>query len=125
MAVESSKETTGEQVESMIDDLIREILNESGASPDSSMRGMAGTAALFETAFGSARGGSRISTVERVLVAEAFAAELAEALAPALADQLAPRLIKAMEQLATSEAAAKKPAPAARSASHGRKPDAK
>src|SRR5215469_17907746 len=125
MAVESSKETGEVEVESLIDELIRDILSESGVSPESSGRGLASTAALFETAFGSAKGASRISMLERLLVAEAFAAEVADALAPALAEQLAPRLLKALEQFMTAEAASKKPTSATRSGSQARKSDTK
>jgi hypothetical protein len=131
MAEESSNQATDEQVESLIDDLIGDIFNESRAS-ESSMRGMAAAAALMETAFGSGRGASRASVVERILVAEAFAAELADALAPALAEQLAPRLMNALEQVVTQEAAAdQNPASSARSArsarssGHGRRSETK
>jgi hypothetical protein len=124
MAVESSKETGEAEVESLIDELIRDILNESGVSAESSARGLATTAALFETAFGSPKGASRISTLERLLVAQAFAAELADALAPALAEQLAPRLLKALEQFMTTEAS-KKPTSATRAGSQARKSDTK
>ena len=125
MAVESSKDAGEDQVESLIDDLIQDILNESGVSAESSTRGMATTAALLETVLGPTRGTSRISMLERLIVAEAFAAELADALAPALAEQLAPRLMKALEQFRTTEEADKKPASATRSSSPGRKTDAK
>ncbi len=110
------------QVEALIDELIRDIFKDSGGSSD--VRGMATTAALFETAFGSARGGSRVSVLERLVLAEAFAAELADALAPVLAEQLAPRLIKALEHITASEAEAKQPA-AAGSAGQARKPEGK
>jgi hypothetical protein len=122
---ESFKETGGDQVESLIDDLIRDIFNEPGASSESSMPGTATMAALFERTFGSMRGASRSSMLERLLLAQAFASELAEALAPALAKQLAPRLMKALEHLTTGEAADQKPASAARPGGHGRKPEAK
>jgi hypothetical protein len=125
MAVESSKDAGEDQVESLIDDLIQDILNESGVSAESSTRGMATTAALLETVLGRTRGASRISMLERLLVAEAFAGELADALAPALAEQLAPRLMKALEQFTTTEEADKKPASATRSSSPGRKTDTK
>jgi hypothetical protein len=122
MAVESSKETGEHEVESLVDDLIRDILNESGVSPESSQRGgMTTTAALFETAFGSKRGAPRISMLESLLLAQAFAAELADALAPALAEQLTPRLLKALEPYLTTETAAKKPASTVRSSGQGRK----
>jgi hypothetical protein len=125
MALESSSETGEDQVESLIDDLIREIFNEPGAPSESSVRGMATSAALLEAAFGSVRGASRSSAVERVLLAEAFAAELADALAPALAEQLAPRLMKALEQRVADEGAGKKPAPGGRPGSQGKKPGTK
>jgi hypothetical protein len=125
MAVESSKETGEDQVDSLIDDLIRDILNESGASSESSVRGMATTAALLEMAFGSTGGASRTSMVERLLLAQAFASELADALAPALAEQLAPRLMKALEHVMTVESASKKPASAGRPSGQGRRSEAK
>jgi len=104
----------------LIDDLIRDILSDSGTSSESPMRGA--TAALFETAFGSTRGDSRTSMLERLLIAEVFASELAEALAPALAEQLAPRLMKSFEHV-TTEAAGQKPAAGSRSTSQRRKPE--
>ncbi len=125
MAVESSKELGEDEVESLVDDLIRDILNESGGSAESPVHGMATTAALFETAFGSTRDAARISVLERLLLAQAFAAELADALAPALAEQLAPRLLKSLEMYTTTQAPTKKPASAARSSSQARKQAAK
>jgi hypothetical protein len=124
MAVESSKETGEDQVEALIDDLIRDILSDSAVSAESPMRGAATTAALFETALGSMRGDSRTSMLERVLIAEVFASELAEALAPALAEQLAPRLMKGFEQLTTG-ADGRKPTAGSRSTSQRRKPQAR
>ena len=126
MAAESSRQTSEDEVESLVDDLIREILNESGGSAESSMPGgMATTAALFETAFGSKRAASEISMIERLLLAQAFAAELAEALAPALAEQLAPRLLKGLEMHMATESSGKKPESGGRSSSQARKQDAK
>lgn len=123
MPVESSKESGEDQVEALIDELIRDILSEPGTSAESSMRGMA-TAALLDSALGSMRGAARASMLERLLLAEAFASQLAEALAPALAEQLAPRLMKAIEQL-TAGATGPKPAAGGRSASQRRRPEAK
>ena len=125
MAGESSKGTTEDQAEALVDDLIRDIFKESDDYSDSPMRGMAATTALFETAFGSGRGASRVSTLERLLFADAFASELADALAPALADKLAPRLITALEQQMADQATAKKPTSAARSGSRGRRQEPK
>jgi len=122
MAVESSKDTGEDQVEALVDDLIRDIFSESGGPADSSMRGMA-TAALLERALGSVRGTSRASMLERVLIAEVFATELAEALAPALADQLAPRLMKAFEQMSAEASDGKQPS--ARSSGQRRRTSAK
>jgi hypothetical protein len=124
MAGDSFKETSENKVESLIDELINEIFGESGVLADSSKSGMAATAALLESAFGSGRKGSRTSMLERLFLAQAFAAELADAIAPALAEQLAPRLLKALEEL-TKETGEKKPAPPARSSGQSRKPDAK
>ena len=123
MAVESSKETGEDQVETLIDDLIRDILSDSGASAESPMRGAATTAALFETALGSMRGDSRTSMLERLLIAEVFASELAEALAPVLAEQLAPRLMKSFEHL--RRRGGRKPTAGSRSTSQRRKPEAR
>lgn len=125
MASESSKEAGEDQVESLIDDLIHEIFNDPGTTAESSGRGVAAAASVFETVFGTGREASRISMLERMLVADAFAAELADALAPALAEQLAPRLLQALEQLMTDETADKKTKPTARSSSQARKPDTK
>lgn len=125
MAGESSKDTAEDQAEALIDELIRDIFKESGGLSDSSMRGMATTTALFETAFGSGRGTTRVSALERLILADAFASELADALAPALADKLAPRLIGALEQLMAGQPAGRKPASTARSGSSGRKPEPK
>ncbi len=124
MAVESSKETGEDQVEGLIDDLIRDILGDQGTSSESSVRGMA-TAAILDSAVGSMRGTSRASMLERLLLAEAFASELAEALAPALAEQLAPRLMKAMEQLTTETPGPSKPAAGGRQAGPRRRAESK
>jgi hypothetical protein len=123
MAVESSRETGEEQVASLIDDLIHDIFSESGPSAATSAQGAAATSALIESAFGGTRG-QRISTLERLLLAEAFAAELADALAPALAEQLAPRLLKALDQVAAGQPEGKQPQAGGRPGGQ-RKPGAK
>ena len=120
MAGEASKDTGDDQADSPIDELIREILNESRVSPESPARGRA-SAALLETAFASSLAGPRTSTIERFLLAEAFGSALAEALAPALAELLAPRLIKYLEQVTASDSTAKDTARAARPSAPGRK----
>jgi hypothetical protein len=107
MAGESSEDTAEDQAEALADELIRDIIKESGDYSDSPVRGMAATTALFETAFGSGRGTSRLSALERLLMADAFASELADAMAPALADKFAPRPFKALEQVMADQAAAK------------------
>jgi type VI protein secretion system component VasK len=123
MAGESSKDTGERHVEALIDELISEMFSDSGVSADTSI-GMATTAALIETAFGSARGTSRVPVLERLFLTQAFAAELADALAPALAEQLAPRLLKSLEEFMAqteAQAEAKKPTPASRPSGPGRK----
>ncbi len=123
MAVESPRETGQDQVESLIDELIHDIFRESATPPETSARGMAATSALLEAAFGASRE-TRASVLERVLLAEAFAAELAEALAPALAEQLAPRLMKALDKATADQPGGKKPGPGGRTGGQ-RRPDAK
>jgi hypothetical protein len=126
MAAESSRESGRDQMDAVIDDLIRDIFNEPGPSAESTARDMATTAALFEQVLGPGRVRSRGGALEKMLMAEAFAAELADALAPALAERLAPRLMKALEQLmAEGGPAAKKPASSGRPGGQGRKPEAR
>lgn len=122
MTAEPPKETGEEQVESLIDDLIHDIFRESGMHSETSSRGMAATSALFEAAAGAGRD-VRLPALERLLIVEAFAAEVAEALAPVLADQLTPRLMKALDQVMAGQGAVKKPAPAGRAGTQGRKPE--
>jgi hypothetical protein len=125
MAAESSKEAGHDQAESLIDDLIRDILNEAGASSKPAGGGRTPVAALIETAIASPGVASRTSTLERLLLAEALASALAEALAPALAEMLAPRVMKLLEPSTTGESAGKGPAPATGSSERGRKSENK
>ena len=120
MAAESSKGTGQDQAESLIDDLIREILSEAGGSSESAVRGRTPAASLIETVFASPQAASRTSMLERLLLAEAFASVLAEALAPALAEALAPRVMKVLEQSTTGESVDKE-ATTSRSSERGRK----
>ena len=123
MAVESSRETGEDQVNSLIDDLIHDIFKEPGAASETSTRGTATTSVLLESAFGATRD-MRISQLERLLLAEAFAAELADALAPVLAEALAPRLMKALDRATAAPPGGKKPGAGGRAGGQ-RKPDAK
>lgn len=85
--------------ESVIDDAIRNILSESGASTKARARGGDLMEALSEMTRASAsRAESRTSSVERLLLAQIYASALADALAPALAEALAPEIMKVMEQ---------------------------
>jgi hypothetical protein len=120
-----SKGATEDQVESLIDELMGKIFSEPGRPGDRSMHGVATTAALFEAAFGSTRAASRTSVLERVLVAEAFAAELAEALAPALAEQLAPRIMSGLEELLPAGMPGKESTPNGRSSGQSRRAESK
>src|SRR5690349_7795373 len=106
MAAESSKETGHDQVESLIDDLIRDILNEAGASAKPAGGGRTPMAALIETAIASPGVASRTSTLERLLLAETLASALADALAPALAELLASRVMKVLDPATTGKGAA-------------------
>jgi hypothetical protein len=89
MAAESP-ETGQDQLESLIDDLIREK-----------------KADLIEAAGALSRPAPRTSMLERLLLAEAVASVLADALAPALAEAFAPKVLERLEQLTTGESAGK------------------
>ena len=128
MAAESSsgnkagpRDTGHDQAETSIDDLIRDILNDAGVSPESGVGGRTPAASLIETVIAHPRGTSHTSTLERLLLAEAVASALAEALAPALAEALAPHVMKVMERSTTSEPADKSATPAHRPSERGRK----
>ncbi|WP_433608224.1 hypothetical protein ACQP2P_34865 [Dactylosporangium sp. CA-139114] len=100
MAERGSKEEPAhespEPIESLIDDAIREILEEAGTPGAAHARS---TAPLLDAMVSTtrARGGQRGSVIERVLLAEALAGALADALAPALAAVLAPRIVDMLE----------------------------
>ncbi|WP_433077907.1 hypothetical protein ACQP1P_35820 [Dactylosporangium sp. CA-052675] len=100
MAERGSKEEPAheshEPIESLIDDAIREILEEAGTPGAAHGRS---TAPLLDAMLSAtpARGGERGSVLERVLLAEALAGALADALAPALAAVLAPRIVDMLQ----------------------------
>ncbi|GAA3105204.1 hypothetical protein [Streptosporangium carneum] len=98
MALEENGRPAGnEPVEALIDDLLRDILGETGPSTKTRARGGDSIATLIETAIASPRATSKTSTVERLLIAQVVASALADALAPALAESLAPEIMKALE----------------------------
>ena len=99
MAPQQSDEPTGhESADSLIDDVIRDILNEAGHSTKTRAGG-GDMASLIETALVSASGTApKTSAIERLLLTQALATALADALAPALAEVLAPEIMKALEQ---------------------------
>ncbi|SEN46437.1 hypothetical protein [Nonomuraea pusilla] len=95
---DAGKPPEHDPAESLIDDLIRDILTEAGQSTKARGRGGDPMTALIETAIASAsRSPSATSTMERLLVTHAIANALADALAPALAEALAPEIMKALE----------------------------
>lgn len=94
---EASKPGGHEPVESLIDDLIRDIFSEAGQSTKARVRSADSMATLIETALTAPRTTSGASTIERLLVAQVLASALADAIAPALADALAPEIMKALE----------------------------
>lgn len=127
MAAESARQAGEDKIGTLIDDLIQDIMSESGGGSSGTPERGGYPAGMLEAVF-SGRGAARAPALERFLIAEAFAGELADALAPALAEQIAPRLLKAMEQLMAAEPAGKqKQAPSAprTGGGHGRKPDGK
>jgi hypothetical protein len=101
MAAESRKEPGQEQADSVIDELIRDILADAGQSNQT--RGT--LAALMEIVGGSSSRPARTSTLEKLLLAETIASAIANALAPALAETLAPEIVKALDQYMSGTAA--------------------
>ncbi|MFC5749434.1 hypothetical protein [Actinomadura rugatobispora] len=123
MVSEESGEPAGhDMAESLIDDLIRDILNEAGQSTKSRARGGGDPmAALIETAIASSSNAPpRASVLERILLTQALASALADALAPALAEALAPEVMKALDHYGSDGNEEHRTAPATRTAK-GRK----
>ncbi|WP_101786284.1 hypothetical protein [Nonomuraea indica] len=90
-------------MESLIDDVIRDILNEASQSTKVLARGGDSMATLIETALTAApRAMLKSSTIERLLLAQVLASALADALAPALAEALTPEIMKVLEQYTTN-----------------------
>lgn len=122
MADEPAHDTGREQMETLIDEVIRAILNEAAVSSEAAGRGKRSATSLLETAaLASTLTSSRTPMVERVLLAEALGAAMAEALAPALADQLAPRLMKYLEESMAGESSGKGQGRAGGTSGSGRK----
>ena len=105
MASDEAREPAGhDPAESLIDDLIRDILSEAGQPPKARGGGVDTMATLIEKAIVSGPSTTpKSSVIERLLLAQALASALAEALAPALAETLAPEIMKALEHYTTSE----------------------
>lgn len=92
MAAESRNQSGHDPAESLIDDLIHDILSSAGKPPKGAAPGS--VRALIETALATP---SQTSALERMLVAQTVAATLADALAPAIAEALTPEIMKALE----------------------------
>ena len=103
MAAEPSNKPAHDQLESMIDGLIRDILNEAEA-PAPSGRGRAST--LMETAMAAAP--SSLMALEKLLL-----------------EALAPRIVTVLERTMPSQPAGKRPLATATSNGGGRKPGAR
>ncbi|MBB2910600.1 hypothetical protein FHS43_001863 [Streptosporangium becharense] len=118
MVTEDADKPAGhEPVESLIDDLIRDIFSEAGQSTKARARGGDPMATLIETAIASApRTTPMASIVEKLLVTQALASALADALAPALAEALAPEIMKALEHYPAGERTSGETASASRQA---------
>ncbi|MGV9779591.1 hypothetical protein [Streptosporangium sp. NPDC003464] len=99
---EHDKTTEHEQVDALIDDLIRDILSEASSSTKTRARSGDPITTLIETALTSPRAATGASMIERLLVTRVLADALADALAPALADALAPEIMKALDQHTTT-----------------------
>jgi len=99
MAEAAGNSAGHDPAESLIDDLIRDILSEPGQATKARARSGDPLATLIETAIASApRTEPKAATMEKLLIAQLFASTLADALAPALAEILAPEIMKALEQ---------------------------
>ncbi|MFG2041221.1 hypothetical protein [Dactylosporangium sp. NPDC048998] len=93
-------------MDSLIDDLIHDILSDAGRTTGITGRGRAGAGGLLESMMGIApRIAPGTPLLERVLLTEALASALADALAPSLAAALAPRILQLMEGEEGSEQA--------------------
>lgn len=99
MAQEEADKSAGQDpAEALIDDLIRDILSESGQATKGRVRGGDPMATLIETALASAgRTAPGAPAIERLLFAQLLASALADALAPALAESLTPEIVKFLE----------------------------
>jgi hypothetical protein len=127
MTAEQGGHAGQDPTESIIDDLIRDIMREARQSSKapavvSSLDPM--TTLLIETAI-SSLSDSQSSRLERVLLAQQIAAVMAEALAPALAQALAPEIVKVLEQHISGGSSRRESAGAGRSAETAGKPEAK
>jgi len=98
MADEPAQGTGQDQADSLIDEAIRAILSDAASSSESA-RGKGSATTLLETAaLAQTLTSSKVSVLERFLLAEAIGSAMADALAPALAEQLVPRLLKFQEE---------------------------
>jgi hypothetical protein len=105
-AEEAGGPTDHERKESLIDDLIRDILDDAGPSTKARARGGDYVTTLVEKAIESMPNAApQASTVEKLLLAQVLAGALADALAPALAELLAPEIMKALEQFGPGDRA--------------------
>ncbi|WP_067801465.1 hypothetical protein [Actinomadura formosensis] len=100
MAAQESGEPTGhDSTESLIDDLIRDILNDAAHAGKTRAGAGEPMASLIErTLMSAGTAAPRSSGLERLLLAQVLASSLADALAPALAEALTPEILKALEQ---------------------------
>jgi hypothetical protein len=98
MADEPAQDKGQNQTDSLIDEALRAILTDAAGSSESSGQGKSSATALLETAaLATTLANSKMSVLERFLIAEALGSAMADALAPALAEQLIPRLMKFQE----------------------------
>ncbi|WP_432972316.1 hypothetical protein [Dactylosporangium sp. CA-233914] len=84
-----------EPVDALIDDLIREILDE--ASRSGGARPVGGVLESVMSLTSRLAPGRPSPLLEHILLVEALAGSFADALAPALADALAPRIVQLLE----------------------------
>ncbi|GAA3236408.1 hypothetical protein ACFO1B_25485 [Dactylosporangium siamense] len=125
--VPNDPDQSHQHVETLIDELILEILDNADQSQKVTGRGRSpAPGGLLEGVRSTMmRGRSGGSTLERMLIAEALAGVLADAIAPALAEVLAPRIMKVLDDGEEEPAGAARPAKATAARSHTRKSESK
>ncbi len=105
MAPDAKQGTSKDLYDSIVEALMRELIEDSSSSPKTAKKTISAalTEELMTSLAPSERKASQTSSFEIALLAEALAPALAEELAPALAEALTPALIKALNELVSPQ----------------------